>query len=107
MEHTQSPDKKQSSMFCRVVDVCTDTFTFITLEYILSSCRYSFRHNPVSILFFALIASLLDMFWKRLRGYGLKKWLCVCIIVIAFALELGFAYLFGILDIAPTLKQLA
>ena len=59
------------------------------------------------VLFLTLELFVFYKYAIYLEGIFSKKWLRVLVAVLCIAISTAIAYLFGILDIAPTLKQLA
>lgn len=107
MEKPQSSEKKQPGLLWRVVDVCVYAWVYISLEYIVSSCRFGFRAEPVCVFFDTLNLFLFFSYWKYLQGACSKKWLRVLIVALSIAIYLAIVYLFGFLDVAPAMKRLS
>ena len=104
MENTQYPEKKQPGLFWRVADIGIHAFSYIALDYILSCCRYAFRHSLMYVLFLTLELFVFFKYAIYLEGIFSKKWLRVLIAVLCIAVSITIAGVFGVLDIAPVLK---
>ncbi len=95
----------QSHKFLMVLDICFDSLTFISIQYILLCCMYSFRACIVYVFFFALNISVISKHWKSLKTAISNKMLLIAVFVSNLIVLTAFMLTFGYLEISPVLKE--
>ena len=89
----------------KVLDICFDSLTFISIQYILLCCMYSFRACIVYVYFFALNISVISKHWKNLKTALSNKILLIAVFVLNFIVLAAFMAMFGYLEISPVFKE--
>lgn len=89
----------------KALDIFFDSLTFISIQYILLCCMYSFRASIVYVFFFALNISVICKHWTNLKNTISNKILFITVFVLNFIVLAAFMLLFGYLEISPVLKE--
>ena len=86
-----------------VLDILFDSLTFISIQYLLLRCVYSFRASIAYVLFFALNISVISKYWANLKNALHNKIIFISVFVLN-CIVLG-AFIFGYMEISPVLKR--
>lgn len=89
----------------KVLDIFFDSLTFISIQYILLCCMYSFRASIVYVFFFALNTSVICKHWTNLKNAISNKILFIAVFALNFIVLAAFMLMFGYLEISPVLKE--
>ena len=96
--------QKRSKML-RLLDVLFDSLTFVSIQYLLLCCMYSFRASIAYIFFFALNISVISKHWANLKNALPDKIIFISVFVLNFIVLGSFMLIFGYLEISPVLKK--
>lgn len=88
----------------RVLDILFDSLTFISIQYLLLCCMYSFRSSIAYVFFFALNISVISKHWMNLKNALPNKIIFISVFVLNFVVLGAFMLIFGYLEISPVLK---
>lgn len=89
----------------RVLDIFFDSLTFISIQYLLLCCMYSFRASIIYVFFIALNTSVICKHWTNLKNAISNKILFAVVFVMNFIVLAAFMLVFGYLEISPVLKE--
>jgi len=89
----------------QTLDIFFDSLTFISIQYLLLCCMYSFRASVVYVFFIALNASVVCKHWTNLKNAIPNKVLFAVVFVMNFVVLAAFILMFGYLEISPILKE--
>ena len=87
-----------------VLDILFDSLTFISIQYLLLCCMYSFRSSIAYVFFFALNISVISKHWVNLKNALPNKIIFISVFVLNFVVLGAFMLIFGYLEISPVLK---
>ena len=87
-----------------VLDILFDSLTFISTQYLLLCCMYSFRSSIAYVFFFALNISVISKHWVYLKNALPNKIIFISVFVLNFVMLGAFMLIFGYLEISPVLK---
>lgn len=96
---------EKSKIALKALDIFFNSLTFISIQYILLCCMYSFRASIVYVFFFALNTSVICKHWMNLKNAISKKILFITVFVLNFIVLAAFMLMFGYLEISPVLKE--
>lgn len=89
----------------RLLDVLFDSLTFISIQYLLLCCMYSFRASVAYVFFFALNISVISKHWANLKNALPNKIIFISVFVLNFIVLGAFVIIFGYMEISPVLKK--
>jgi len=88
-----------------VLDILFDSLTFISIQYLLLCCMYSFRSSIAYVLFFALNISVISKHWANLKNALHNKIIFFSVFVLNFIVLGAFILMVGYVEISPVLKR--
>lgn len=91
----------------KALDIFFDSLTFVSIQYLLLCCSYSFRESIVYVFFFALDVSVICKFWINLKSVISNKILLFTVFILNFIVLAAFMLMFGYLEISPVLKEIS
>ncbi|WP_058486561.1 hypothetical protein [Defluviitalea phaphyphila] len=88
---------EKTDLLIKSINIIFESIEFIILSYILLSGMFSFKTNPIYILFFAVNIVVIQKFWAFLRKTLMNNIITVTVFVICIIaltiLFLNFGYL--------------
>ena len=88
-----------------VLDILFDSLTFISNQYLLLCCMYSFRARVAYAFYFALNVSVISKHWANLKNALPNKIIFISVFILNFIVLGAFVIIFGYMEIAPVLKK--
>lgn len=84
-----------SKIFLKVMEIFFDSLVFISIQYVLLCCMYSFRTHIVYVFFFALNISLICKHFANLKKEISNRPLFVIVAALNIIFLAGFMLEFG------------
>ncbi len=89
----------------KTLDILFDSLTFVSIEYLLLCCMYSFRGSLAYVFFFALNVSVIFKHWTALKNAIPIKVIFISVFILNFIALGAFMLIFGYMEISPVLKE--
>ena len=89
----------------KIMHIFLVSLAFISIRYIIISCKFAFQEDLIFIFLFALDIYIIGNYWVYLTKHIPNKYARAAVLSIALIILAAFVYFYGYLEISPAIRK--